>query len=125
MPLAYVDARDVIERLDSAVGPFNWQNRYPFEGCCEIGIYIGSAWIWKANGAGKTKIEAEKGQYSDAFKRAGVMWGIARYLYDLPNIWVEIEARGKSYALPKTVEADLTQRLEKWQRNYFKEESDG
>ena len=69
--LAYIDARDVMKRLDDVVGTVNWQCRYPFAGCCEIGIReSGDTWIWKSNGAGETDVEGEKGQYSDAFKRA-------------------------------------------------------
>ena len=89
--LAYIDARDVMKRLDDVVGLDNWQDKYPFVGCCEIGIRIKDEWIWKANGAGETHVEAEKGQFSDAFKRAAVMWGIGRYLYSLPNVWVELD----------------------------------
>ena len=92
IPLAYIDARDVMERLDAVCGAENWQCRYPYQGCCEIGIWIVDIdeWVWKANGAGVTDVEAEKGQYSDAFKRAAVLWGIGQYLYDLPNTWVEL-----------------------------------
>ena len=89
--LAYIDARDTMHRLDEVVGVEGWQCRYPFEGCCEIGIFIKGEWISKANGAGQSDIEGEKGQYSDAFKRAGVMWGIGRYLYALPNVWVPLD----------------------------------
>ena len=95
IPLAYIDARDVMERLDFVVGPQNWQAEYPFAGCCRLGIFLSSQWIWKANGAGETNVEAEKGQYSDAFKRAAVLWGIGRYLYDLPNVWVDLDQYGK------------------------------
>jgi hypothetical protein len=103
--LAYVDARDVMSRLDNVCGPENWQARYPFPGCCEIGINIAGGlvyqdgdllepkWVWKANGAGETNVEGEKGQYSDAFKRAGVLWGIAQYLYDVPTIWVALDGK--------------------------------
>ncbi len=89
--LAYIDARDVMHRLDEVVGLDKWQCRYPFQGCCEIGIWVDPQWVWKSNGAGETNVEAEKGQYSDAFKRAGVMWGIGRYLYSLPNVWVPLD----------------------------------
>ena len=88
--LAYVDARDVMKRLDTVCGDM-WQVEYPFEGCCRIGIKIDDEWIWRSNGAGATDIEGEKGQYSDAFKRAAVLWGIGRYLYYLPNIWVDLQ----------------------------------
>jgi len=89
--LAYIDARDVMHRLDDVVGIEEWQCRYPFEGCCEIGIWIDPNWVWKSNGAGQTNVEGEKGQYSDALKRAGVVWGIGRYLYALPNVWVPLD----------------------------------
>ena len=111
--LAYIDARDAMKRLDDVVGPENWQNTYPFEGCCEISIYFeDKGWVKKSNGAGATKVEAEKGQYSDAFKRAAVMWGIGRYLYYLPNVWVPLNQYKQieeppalpAWALPKPKE---------------------
>jgi hypothetical protein len=97
--LAYIDARDVMERLDRACGFENWQCRYSMaEGTlliCEVGLRIGSEWLWRANGAGDTQVEAEKGKCSDAFKRAAVLWGIGRYLYDLPTPWVDVNQYGK------------------------------
>lgn len=108
--LAYLDARNVMERLDAVCGAGNWQVEYPFPGCCRIGINLqggepwenGQTWVWKSNGAGETDFEGTKGQYSDAFKRAAVLWGIGRYLYDLDAPWVEIEQRGRSYVIAKT-----------------------
>ena len=101
--LAYIDARDVMQRLDEIFGLGGWQCRYNLADngllICEIGIKLGDEWIWRANGAGDTQVEAEKGKASDAFKRAGVMFGIARYLYSLPNEWVNIQAAGRSYKL--------------------------
>jgi hypothetical protein len=88
--LAYVDARDVMKRLDDVCGD-SWQVEYPFEGCCRIGIKIDNEWVWRSNGAGETDIEGEKGRYSDAFKRAAVLWGVARYLYYLPNVWCKLK----------------------------------
>jgi len=96
--LAYIDARDVMQRLDEVCGDL-YQVEYPFEGCCRIGIKIGDEWIWRSNGAGVTDVEAEKGQYSDAFKRAAVLWGVGRYLYDLPNVWFDLE-NGKIKGTP-------------------------
>lgn len=88
--LAYIDARDVMNRLDDACGDL-WQARYPEQGVCEIGLKIDGEWLWRANGAGETAIEGEKGQLSDSFKRAAVMWGVGRYLYYLPNERVELD----------------------------------
>lgn len=94
MALAFIDARDVMDRLDDVCGPGGWQNRYTAtdrKTVCEIGIKIDGEWVWKADGAGESDIEAEKGALSDAFKRAAVRWGIGRYLYHLPSPWVRID----------------------------------
>lgn len=92
--LAYLDARDVMKRLDEVMG-VDWQCRYSHVGdkgvVCEIGLRINGEWLWRANGAGETQVEAEKGALSDAFKRAAVLWGVGRYLYDLPNVWVDLD----------------------------------
>ncbi len=102
--LAYIDARDVMEVLDRAVGLSGWQCRYNLADngllVCEIGLRIDGEWLWRANGAGDTQVEAEKGKCSDAFKRAAVLWGIGRYLYGLESPWVEIDQYGKWKANP-------------------------
>lgn len=119
IPLAYVDARDCMERLDDAVGFENWQTRYTLSDggllICEVGLRIDGEWMWRANGAGDTQVEAEKGKCSDAFKRACVMWGVARYLYDLPNAWIDLD-NGR---IPKDMQKQLTDRLAAWQEKYF------
>jgi hypothetical protein len=106
MALAYIDARDVMARLDEVCGPGGWQNDYPHADAvktvCRIGIKVGDEWIWKADGAGDTDMEAAKGSLSDAFKRAAVRWGIGRYLYDTTSPWVEIEQHGKSYSIKES-----------------------
>lgn len=107
MALAYLDARDVMNRLDAAVGMGGWQAEHYDAGGgklgCKIGIQCGGEWIWKSDGAGETQVEAEKGAFSGALKRAAVMWGIGRYLYDLPAPWVpcETEERGGKFYFKK------------------------
>lgn len=94
MALAYIDARVVMDRLDDVCGPDGWQCRYSHTATktvCDIAIKCGDDWLWKADGAGDSDIEAEKGALSDAFKRAAVRWGIGRYLYELPSPWVEVD----------------------------------
>jgi hypothetical protein len=113
LALCYVDARAVMDRLDTICGPDGWQCNYTpgVNGSiiCNIGIQMpgtahpvpgapkgsimdcAGAWIWKADGAGATDVEGEKGALSDAFKRAAVRWGVGRYLYDLKAPWVPIE----------------------------------
>lgn len=108
--LAYIDARDVMHRLDEVCGPL-WQCEYTSMTngtcCCRIGIKLGSEWIWRSNGAlnvadsdkPDAQEMAEKGSYSDAFKRAAVLFGIGQYLYDLDNVWVNLKPQGKSHVI--------------------------
>lgn len=110
LALAYLTARHVMERLDAVCGPENWQDRYEFHGArtvCYLSIRVDGEWITKADGAGDSDVEAEKGAISDALKRAAVKWGIGRYLYDLGNIWVELEPAGRSYRIKKNQYAKL------------------
>lgn len=102
--LAYIDARDVMHRLDSVFG-LDWQCRYTHaetKTICEIGVKIDNEWIWRAGGAGDSDIEAEKGAISDAFKRAAVLFGVGQYLYSLPNQWFDLTPAGRSYKLAGT-----------------------
>jgi hypothetical protein len=74
--------------LDDVVGPGNWQDKYyEVKGnvYCSIGIKVGDEWVWKSDCGTAGNIETEKSEASDAFKRAGVKWGIARFLYSLPQ----------------------------------------
>lgn len=110
MALAYIDARTVMDRLDTVCGPAGWQCRYVMEGSktvCEIGIKCGNEWVWKADGAGDSDIEAEKGALSDAFKRSAVRWGIGRYLYNLKSPWVPLKAFGNSFVIADEAKPQL------------------
>lgn len=87
--VAYIDSRDVQNLLDEVVGQANWQDDYKsVEGniYAGIGILINeiTGWVWKWDCGTESNIEKEKGQASDAFKRAAVKWGVGRFLYDLP-----------------------------------------
>ncbi len=112
MALAYLDARNVMDRLDDVCGPDGWQARYSHTNSktvCDLAVWCGPerGWVWKADGAGDSDIEAEKGALSDAFKRAGVRWGIGRYLYTVESPWVEIEEAGRSFRIKKGAYRDL------------------
>lgn len=83
--LDYIDARQVMDRLDDVVGPDKWQDEYhEVKGnlFCRIGIKIDGEWVWKGDVGKPTAIESIKGEASDAFKRAAVKWGIGRFLYE-------------------------------------------
>ena len=96
--LAYVDARYVMDTLDDIIGADNWDLEYH-----EIrgGLFCKITVTWpdgstssKMDCGTETDVEKEKGQASDAFKRAAVHFGIARDLYGLPDYWAPINEYG-------------------------------
>lgn len=99
--VAYVDARDVQNHLDDVCGVAGWQSRHTEQKgnlFCEIGINVDGQWIWKSDVGTESNIEKEKGEASDSFKRAAVMWGVGRFVYSLPIIRVKTqEYKGKHY----------------------------
>ena len=101
LAVAYVDSRAIQRRLDEILGVFGWKNNYTqWHGSsqlCGISIYNADTqeWLTKYDGAENTDIEPIKGGLSDAFKRAAVLWGIGRYIYEMDGVWVDIEAVGK------------------------------
>lgn len=117
LALSYVDARDVMDRLDAICSPAGWQCSYSHAGTktiCDLKIFCPRGeseednlskahweWISKADGAGDTDVEADKGAMSAAFKRAAVRFGVGRYIYGLPSPWVEIEPKGRSFRIKK------------------------
>lgn len=87
-PLAYIDARDVMKRLDDVLGASNYQTKFiPVDKgfVCELSLRIDGEWVTRSDGASTTHIEPVKGGISDALKRAGNAWGIGRYLYYMPK----------------------------------------
>lgn len=87
--LAYVDARTVQRRLDEVLGPFMWETHTQTPHLCSITIHLPDGRsITRTDAAGDTQVEAEKGAFSTAFKRAAAQFGVGRYLYSLPNTWV-------------------------------------
>lgn len=82
----YVDARDIEDRLDRTVGPFNWQTKsevYHDGALVKLGIYYNGEWIWKEDGSERTDIEGFKGAISKGLVRAASSWGIGRYFYEM------------------------------------------
>jgi len=109
---AYLTARAVAQRLDDVFGPGGWKNEYreaPGGGIlCRIYFRDDRGpngepgeWIWREDGADRTDVEPTKGGLSAAFKRAGAALGIGRYLYDLPQQWVEVDEYGKFKSEPR------------------------
>jgi len=74
-----------MNRLDQAVGPENWRDDFrelsSGNVMCTIFVRVDGEWIGKSDIGTESDVEEDKGAFSDAFKRAGVKWGIARELY--------------------------------------------
>jgi hypothetical protein len=85
----YITARTVMNRLDDVVGPENWWDEYvPSEKSvlCRLTIRLPDGLtLTKADAGGYAGMsdsgDDDKSGYSDAFKRAAVKFGVARYLY--------------------------------------------
>lgn len=86
--LDYVTARTVMDRLDSVLGPANWWDHYqiiPGGILCAITIKLPNGELVTKEDAGgpqgmKDPGDDLKSAFSDAFKRAAVKFGVARYL---------------------------------------------
>lgn len=94
--LLYKDARVDMRLLDEVFGPMNWKRNHEVVNgnlFCTISIYDEQKkeWVSKQDVGTESNTEKEKGQASDAFKRAGFNWGIGRELYSAPFIWVKLE----------------------------------
>ena len=117
--LAYVTNRAIMDRLDDVVGPEHWTNDFtqsPNGGVlCTLGVRVDDNWVYKTDGADNTEIERVKGGLSNSMKRAGVQWGIGRYLYKLPRTYaifgegrkVKIDAEWYRWSPPKLEEEFL------------------
>lgn len=93
--LAYKDARVDMKRLDDVYGTEYWQKKYDLiDGnlFCSVGIYNKeiNQWIWKQDVGTESMAEKQKGEASDAFKRACFNLGIGRELYEYPVIQIKL-----------------------------------
>jgi hypothetical protein len=105
--VSYIDSRQVQDRLDEVVGAANWQDDYKIiDGnlFCGIAINVGAEngrdlWVTKTDVGTESNVDKEKGEVSDAFKRAAVKWGIGRFLYSLGIITLKtkVHTNGKEY----------------------------
>lgn len=105
MALAYIDARAIQDRLDDVLGVEGWQDDYEAlpDGSviCRLKLKLGDKWITKVDVGGPSEQpdggDRMKAAFSDALKRAAVKFGIGRYLYRLPNQWVDWDAQKRQF----------------------------
>ena len=103
---AYIDARDVMDRLDEVVGVGNWSDDYtPLpdgQVMCRLTVHLPEiGTITKSDVGGESQQPDEgdrvKAAFSDALKRAAVKFGIGRYLYRLPAQWLDYDPQKKTF----------------------------
>lgn len=119
LAIAYLDARTVMDRLDDVVGIDGWRDEYEVlqDGSvlCRLtlmtpcGLFITKADVGSPSEQpdGGDRLKAA---FSDSLKRAAVKFGIGRYIYRIPNQWVDYDPVKKKpvntprlpeWALPK------------------------
>lgn len=94
--LLYKDARVDMRLLDEVVGCMNWKREHALINgnlFCTVSIYNEATkeWVSKQDVGVESNTEKEKGQASDAFKRACFNWGIGRELYTSPFVWIRLK----------------------------------
>lgn len=115
--LGYIDSRDAQDRLDEVIW-FDWEDQY-----MEIKwrLYCGVTIKWKTRWdcGTESNTEQEKGEASDAFKRACVKRGLGRFLYTLPNMYItKDEAQKNKYNITEFVKTKFKSQLTEWHNNY-------
>ncbi|PEB54525.1 hypothetical protein COO03_04580 [Bacillus sp. AFS098217] len=90
----FVSSRTIQDRLDEVFGIDAWQVSYERWSekavKCRLSVLIDGKWIYKEDGSEETDFNAVKGGFSSSFKRAAVLFGIGRYLYNVENEIVEL-----------------------------------
>lgn len=90
----FVDARAIQDRFDEVFGIDNWQVSYEKWGekatKCTISVFLNERWISKEDGSEESDYSSVKGGFSNSLKRAAVLWGVGRYLYNVKPTKVEL-----------------------------------
>jgi hypothetical protein len=90
----YVDAIQIQDRLDAVIGAADWETDFvPLEGGRTMICRLTVCGVTKSD-VGEMEPSAQtdqptKAAASDALKRAGVQWGMGRYLRGLALVWME------------------------------------
>ncbi len=109
LAFSYVDARVIEERLDDVFGVDCWQDSYEVlpngSVVCSLSAFICGRYVCKSD-VGSQSDQSDEGDrmkaaFSDALKRAAVKFGIGRYLYSLPQMWLDYDPKTKQLIRPE------------------------
>ena len=116
LAMAYADLRAYQERLDAVCG-MEWSVAYTPWGDHRMIACLTVAGVTRCS-TGEMDAQDEKNNMggtvaeAQAFKRAAAMFGLGRYLYNLPSVWVEFDASARR--ISKAGEAELDRRYQDW-----------
>lgn len=101
--LCYIDSRSVVELMDSAVGPMNWNMEFTQVGdqiVGRMGVWDDEkqTWVVKSDVGSESNIDANKGLISSIYKRCISRWGL-QDLYTIPKINVEDDGYGCKWSV--------------------------
>lgn len=118
MVMAYADLRAYMNRLDDVFGS-EWSNTVtPWGDKLIVSVTINGI---SRSSTGEPDSESVKSgnagtvTEAQAFKRACAMWGLGRYLYELPSVWVSYDADSKR--IPDADLKNLNARYERWYKD--------
>jgi len=101
LAVPYITARHVMDRLDEVVAPAGWRTDFEFiPGLKAVKMMLTVLGITKCD-MGFVEGDddrAIKGSVSDGLKRAAVLFGVGRYLYDTEEQWVKWDNQRRWFA---------------------------
>jgi hypothetical protein len=127
----YIDARDVQSRLNDVLGlsgwSFTWIPNRDSGVHGSLTLHFGEKSVTREdvgypNSDGKE--QQDKDAVSDALKRCAVHFGIGNFLYNLPQLWIDLDSEQKSKRAAKQTGIYLTdaqnQQIRTWLTNVMK-----
>ncbi len=115
MAMAYGDLRAYMDRLDEVCG-MDWSVTYtPWGERLIAHVTINGV---TRSSTGEPDTQSEKREIggtvteAQAFKRACAMFGLGRYLYNLPSVWVEFDSQRRT--ITEAGQAQLAARYKAW-----------
>lgn len=89
--IPYISGNQVRNRLNSVMGA-KWTDRlekHEDRTICTLSLLVEGDWMDRADVGTKTNVEAQKGEATDALKRAAKNWGVGAYLETIPSVIVD------------------------------------
>lgn len=111
MAIAYADPRAYMERLDEVCG-MEWSITYTPWGD-RVVAHLTIRGVTRSS-TGEPDKQSEKSEIAgtaaeaQAFKRACAMFGLGRYLYDLPSLWVDYDPQARTFTDKGRAKLEMT-----------------